>query len=76
MDDLSVRAAFSTSPATTGTFSWSAQHDSLTFQPGDQGFPEQTLITVRLAETAADATHTNHLFAPFEARFRTAAATQ
>jgi glycosidase len=71
MDNLSVLEAFSTSPATAGTFSWSARNDSLTFKPADPGFAGQALITVRLAETAKDAAHTNHLFAPFEARFRT-----
>ena len=75
MDTGSVVSAFSTVPSVSGTFSWSAAHDTLTFTPGDTGFPSQTLITIRLAATARDAVSTNSLYAGFESRFKTGTST-
>ena len=72
MNKAATEAAFSTSPPTTGSFSWSPNNDQLTYQP-DAAFPALSLITVKIAEgaTAADGTR---FYAPFESRFATAEA--
>jgi hypothetical protein len=75
MDTASVQGAFSTTPATTGLFSWSAGHDVLTYVPNDPGWPGSSLIGVRIESTAQDAVSGNHFYAAFEARFKTAAST-
>ena len=75
MDTGSVVSAFSTVPATSGSFSWSPSFDTLTFSPGGAGFPAQTLMTVRLSGTATDAVSSNAFYAGFEARFKTGTST-
>ena len=73
MDPASVEGSFSTTPATTGSFTWSPAHDQLTYAPNG-GLPELTTLAVRLSNgaTAADGTR---LFTTFDARLATAAAT-
>jgi glycosidase len=75
MDTASVEAAFSTIPATSGTFSWSSVHDIMTYTPTGAGWPGSTLVTTRLAASATDATASKQFYAPFSARFKTAAST-
>ena len=72
MDTNSVRAAFSTVPAVSGSFVWSAARYILTFTPVTN-WPGLTLVTARLAEAAQDMA-SNHLHGAFETRFRTASA--
>jgi len=72
MDTVSTQAAFSTTPATTGTFVWSANNTSVTYTPS--GLSGNLLYTVRVAETAKDSTNMP-LFGAFESRFTTAAST-
>lgn len=72
MDTNSVQASFSTAPAVSGSFAWSAAGDMLTFTPATN-WPGLTLVTVRLAEAAQDVS-SNRLHGAFEARFRTASA--
>ena len=73
MDTNSVQAAFSISPAVSGTFAWSAARDTLTFTPIGAGFPGLTNIFVRLTNSAVDAVSGNALFAPYELKFTTSA---
>jgi glycosidase len=73
MDTASVQSAFSTSPATTGTFAWSASvlpNDTMMFTPAATGLAANTLYTVTIASTAAD-TGGKVFFAPFQSRFTT-----
>jgi glycosidase len=70
MDTASVEAAFSTLPATTGSFTWSTAHDQVTYQ-ATGGLPALTALAVHLASSAA-ATDGTQFYAPFEARFTTA----
>jgi hypothetical protein len=65
MDTGSVRWAFSTLPAVSGTFAWSTARDTLTFTPSGAGFPTQSLVTVQIAATAQAAASSN----AFHARF-------
>ncbi len=74
MDTGSVVSAFSTLPATSGAFSWSAAQDTLTFTPSG-GFPAQTLVAVRLAATAHAAATDRAFCAGFESRFTTGTST-
>ena len=72
VDTASVQSAFSTSPATTGTFAWSTTvlpNDTMTFTPAS-GLAANTLFTVTIAGTAADAGG-KAFFAPFQSRFTT-----
>jgi glycosidase len=75
MDTASVEAAFSTTPATTGTFAWSSVHDIVTYTPTGPGWPGSTLVTAQLAASATDATAGKQFYAAFSARFKTAAST-
>ena len=52
VDHASVEAAFTTSPSFTGEFRWDI--DQLIFTP-EEDYPENTLVTVTLADTAKDA---------------------
>lgn len=72
MNINSVQNAFSTTPATTGTFQWSPTNNALTYTPNG-GWPGTTLMNVRIAPTATDATTGKQLYAAFEARFTTGA---
>ena len=71
MDTNSLAEAFSTEPQVTGTFSFSAEHDAITFKPKAPGFPAQTEARVTMAASAASADGTRHLFAPYELLFKT-----
>jgi hypothetical protein len=73
MDTASVQGAFSTTPATTGSFSWSSNHDILTYMPNDPGWPGSALVAVRIGPGATDSVSNKTLYAAFEARFKTAA---
>jgi glycosidase len=75
MDTASVEAAFSTTPATAGSFSWSSVHDMMTYTPAAPGWPGSTLVTAQLAASATDAAAGKQFYAPFSARFKTAAST-
>jgi hypothetical protein len=55
MDTRSVESAFSTIPAATGSFTWSAARDTMTFTPGGAGLPAQSMISVRIAANARTA---------------------
>jgi alpha-amylase len=72
MDTDNVQAAFSTIPAVPGTFAWSATKDKLTFTPQGSGFPPQTMVTVRIANTARTANGNSRFFSAFDSRFKTA----
>ena len=73
MDTSSVQNSFITIPPVKGAFAWSAAGDTMTFMPGGGGFPELTMMTVRVTQTAADAVSGNTLYSPYEMRFKTAA---
>ena len=74
MDTNSVQAAFSTAPSVSGTFSWSAARDTLTFTPALGGFTASTNITVTVSNSAFAAASGKTLFAAYQLMFRTAAA--
>jgi len=67
MNTAAVQAAFSTSPASTGGFSWNADNTAVTYTPYSV-LAGNTLSTVRLAETAV-ALDGTALHAAFESRF-------
>jgi len=71
MDTNSVQAAFAMTPPKTGTFTWSAVHDTLTFTPSALGWPGLTTNLVHLATNAVDSVSGNSLFAPFDTYFVT-----
>jgi glycosidase len=73
MDTNSVQSAFSISPAVSGTFSWSAVNDTLTFTAGGAGLLPLTNCLVRVTNSAVDAVSGHALFAPYELDFKTAA---
>ena len=75
MDTNSVQAVFSLTPVTSGTFSWSAVHDTMTFTPGGAGYPALTTNFVHLATNAMDSVSGNTLFAPFDDYFVTGTST-
>ncbi len=74
MDTNSVQTNFLTVPSVSGSFSWSAAHDVLTFAP-TSGFPGQTLITVRVTNAPVDTVSGNAMYAPYEMRFKTGTTT-
>src|SRR5208282_705957 len=73
MDTNSVQAAFSINPAVGGTFSWSPANDTVTFTAGGTGLAGLASITVRVPNSAVDASSGNAMFAPYELKFTTAA---
>ena len=74
MDTNSVQAAFSTAPATGGTFTWSPARDTLTFTSSLGGFTASTNITVTVGSSAFASASGKTFFAPYQLMFRTAAA--
>ena len=74
MDANSVQAAFSTTPSVSGSFTWSAAHDTMIFTPDGAGLPGLTNITVNLTNSAFDAVSGKTMFAPYHLLFQTAAA--
>ena len=69
MDTASVESAFTTVPATSGRFTWSADQQTLTYQ-AIGGLPSLTTLTVQIGTGATD-TSGQHLFVGFAARFTT-----
>ncbi len=74
MDTNSVQAAFSTTPSVSGSFTWSAAHDTMTFTADGAGLPGLTNITVNLTNSAFGAVSGKTMFAPYNLLFQTAAA--
>jgi glycosidase len=74
MNTNSVQAAFSTAPSVSGTFSWSAARDTVTFTPAVGGFTATTNITVTVSNSAFASASGKTLFAAYSLMFRTAAA--
>jgi hypothetical protein len=70
MDTNSVQSAFSVSPSVSGTFAWSAAHDTMTFTPVGN-FPTLVTLTVRLTNSAVDAVSGNGMYAPYQMQFHT-----
>lgn len=73
MNTNSVQAAFHTAPSVSGTFSWSAARDALTFIPGVGGFAAATNITVTVSNSAFATASGKTLFAAYSLMFRTTA---
>ncbi len=71
MNPASVTASFATVPPVTGSFAWSATHDTLTFTPAAPGFAPLTNVTVVVSNTAVDAVSGNHLVAAYHLLFAT-----
>jgi len=71
MDTNSVQSAFSTAPVVSGTFSWSAPHDTMTFTPAGSGFSALTTVVVRLTNSAVDAVSGNVMYAPYQMQYHT-----
>jgi alpha-amylase len=69
MDIASAERAFSTTPRVKGAFSWSATRDEMTFTPASRGFKPQSMIAVRIGDTARDAVSGRPFYARFESRF-------
>lgn len=72
MNTNTVQGAFSTTPSTTGTFSWTNSNSTVTYTPSSS-LTGTSLQTVKIAATATDSNGLV-MFAPFESRFTTAAA--
>jgi glycosidase len=72
MDIASVEQAFSTEPPEKGAFSWSPTDGEMTFTPENRGFQPQTMVTVRIADTARAAVSSRTFYAGFESRYRCA----
>lgn len=70
MATASVEQAFSTIPPIKGSFSWNTAHDQMTFTPDGAGFEAQSMVTVRLGDTAHDAAGGRTIYAAFESRYR------
>jgi alpha-amylase len=68
MDTNSVQAAFSVTPASPGTFTWSTFRDTLTFTPSAPGWSGETNF-VHLATNAMDSVSGNAVYAPFDTYF-------
>jgi glycosidase len=76
MNTNSAQAAFSTTPAVSGSFTWSsvnAANDTMTFTPNAAVWPGSTWITARVTNTAVDAVSGNALYSPWQMQFHTAA---
>ncbi len=70
MNTNSVQSAFSVTPATAGTFTWNALHDTMTFTPGTAWHTFTTNL-IHLATNAVDGVNGNSLYAPFDTYFVT-----
>ncbi len=71
MNTPTTEAAFSTSPASTGTFVWAPGNTVMTYTPSSN-LNGNTLYAVRVANSAADANGLA-MHGPFESRFTTGA---
>ena len=72
MNTATAQAAFSTVPSSTGNFVWSSGNTVMTYTPSSN-LAGNTLYTVRLDSTATDSNGVA-MYAPFESRFTTGAA--
>jgi len=72
MNTSAARAAFSTTPASTGSFVWSSGNTVMTYTPSSS-LAGNTLHTVRVDSTATDSNGVA-MHAPFESRLTTGAA--
>ena len=72
MNTATTQAAFSTTPSSTGSFSWSSGNTVMTYTPSSN-LGGNTLYAVKVDGTAADANGLV-MYAPFESRFTTGAA--
>jgi len=70
MDTNSVQSAFRTTPAVSGTFGWSAAHDTMTFTPAGN-LPALTTVVLQITNTAVDAVSGNAMYAPYQMQFHT-----
>ena len=70
MDTNSVQAAFSMTPSTPGSFTWSTVHDTMTFTPSSGWLPSTTNL-MHLATNAVDSVNGSGLYAPFDTYFVT-----
>jgi len=70
MDTDSVQSAFSITPAKSGTFSWSALHDTMTFTPSS-AWSSFTTNQIHITTNATDSVSRNTLYAPFDTYFVT-----
>jgi glycosidase len=70
MDTNSVQSAFSVTPTFSGSFTWSAAHDTVTFTPGGAGFSPLTTVVVQVTN-AVDAVSSKAMFAPYQLQFHT-----
>jgi glycosidase len=70
MNTNSVQAVFAVTPTATGTFTWNAIHDTMTFTPSSP-WPALTTNFVHLATNAVDSVSGNSFFAPFDTFFVT-----
>jgi uncharacterized repeat protein (TIGR03803 family) len=68
MNTNSVQAAFSVTPATTGTFTWNAVHDTMTFMPSTV-WPILSTNLVHLTTNAVDSVNGMAFYAPFDTFF-------
>ncbi|MFM8718314.1 MAG: Ig-like domain-containing protein, partial [Chthoniobacterales bacterium] len=71
MNTTSAQQAFSTAPASTGSFVWSSGNTVMTYTPSSN-LAGSTLYTVRVDSTATDSKGVA-MHAPFESRFTTGA---
>jgi glycosidase len=71
MDTASVEKAFAVMPALSGTLSWSPAGDELTFTPAASGFPPNTLMTLRIDDSARGAKSGKIFYAAFESLYFT-----
>ena len=70
MDAASTERAFSTEPSEKGTFTWSPGSDEMTFTPKNPAFKPQTMVIVRINDTARAAVSSLTFYAGFESRYR------
>ena len=70
MDTNSVQSAFSTTPVISGTFAWSAAHDTMTFTPAGN-LPGLTTVVLQITNSAVDAVSGNAMYAPYQMQFHT-----
>ncbi|MBE2181367.1 MAG: Ig-like domain-containing protein [Chthoniobacterales bacterium] len=71
MNPASVEGAFSITPASAGSFSWSPDHRTMTFSPPPGGFAGMQRYAVRIGTTAADSQDGKTMHGPFETFFTT-----
>jgi hypothetical protein len=73
MKTNSVQTGFSTSPSVSGTFTWSASGDTMTFAPNNPGFAQLTNIIVTVSNSALGAVSGKTMAGSYQLLFQTAA---